>query len=273
MRGKYEAPRKKSRRKPWVTVLTVLLVLLLALVGLVVWAFLPEWTGQVEPSAPEQTQQTQLPVEPEQSESAAVQPEEAETEVPMEEEAWLFAVDANLVVKEIGSYSGAYVEDGSDEPVEDVMYILVKNVGAQSLQYAKLTLTGAAGEAVFEMTTLMPGESMLVLEKNRKTYAVGDGYSAVHSDNLAYFQTEPQRYEEQLWIQPLEGGLNVKNISDEAIEGNIMIYFKNYEGGMYIGGITYTGTVKDGLEAGEIRQLMSSHFTQSKTAVVFVNIG
>lgn len=271
MRGKFEAPRKKSRKAPWI----ILLVILLAVAGVVVWAFLPEWTGQVEPEQTVPDQQIQQPAEPEQPEAPVEQPEpeETEPEAPVEEETWLFAVDNNLVIEEIGSYTGAYVEDGTDEPVENVMYILVKNRGAQALQYAKLTVTGDAGDAQFEMTTLLPGETMLVLEANRKTYTAGDGYASVRSENLAYFQTEPQTYADQLWIQPLEGGLNVKNISDEAIDGDIMIYFKNYEDGMYVGGITYTGTVKNGLEAGEIRQLMSTHFTESKTAVVFVNIG
>ena len=62
-------------------------------------------------------------------------------------------------------------------------------------------------------------------------------------------------------------------ISEEDIDGRIVIYFKNYAQEQYVGGITYSGTIQSGLKAGEIKQIMSSHFSASDTKVVFITIG
>ena len=45
------------------------------------------------------------------------------------------------------------------------------------------------------------------------------------------------------------------------------------DGEVYIGGITYSGTIKDGMKAGETKQIMSENFTASNTKIVFINIG
>lgn len=256
MSGKYEkkeSRKKRGRKLPWIigVLLAVTLVVFLA-------AYL----------APGETEE---PTEPSVT-VAESQPETLPEETKPREE-YLFSVDSNIKIKEISSYTGPYMEDGSDDAVENVMQILVKNIGQEPLQYAKIVLISDGEEAVFEMTTLYPGESMAVLEADRKTCSEDTVYTSVRAENIAYFQYVPSNYEDKLWIQPLDGGFNIKNVSDEDIVGKIVIYFKNYTADRYAGGITYSGTIKNGLKAGEIRQVMSSHFSASDTRVVFVTIG
>jgi hypothetical protein len=64
--------------------------------------------------------------------------------------------------------------------------------------------------------------------------------------------------------------MNVKNISDSDIEGNIYVYYKYKTQDLFYGGITFRVTVEGGLKAGEIRQLMTSHFNPDTCQVVMV---
>ncbi len=194
-----------------------------------------------------------------------------ETIIPQED--YLLSIDGNIKIKEISSYTGPYMEDGTDEDVEDVLQILVKNIGDEPLQYAKVTLLSQNEEAVFEMTTLFPGESMIVLETNRKKASADTEYTAVRADNIAYFQYDPTTHTDKLSIQPLDGGFNIKNISGEDIDGKIVIYFKDYKDGQYVGGITYSGTIQDGMKADELKQIMTDNFSVDSTKIVFINIG
>lgn len=259
MSGKFEKKeshkekrRGKHSRIVWILPAVILAVFLAS-------CFLPEDAGNGEttlpPAAEAENQSQTLPAE------------------TMPQEEYLLSIDGNIKIKEIGSYTGTYMEDGSDEPVENVMRILVKNIGEDPLQYAKIALTGENEDAVFEMTTLLPGESMIVLEANRKAYSAESEYTSVRAEHIAYFQYAPSNQEDTLWIQPLDGGFNIKNISEEDIDGKIVIYFKNYAQEQYVGGITYSGTIQSGLKAGEIKQIMSSHFSASDTKVVFITIG
>lgn len=185
------------------------------------------------------------------------------------------ALDAGyeLQVTAVGSYSGPYMEDGSDEEVSNVMAITVKNNGEEAVQYGEIIMTGKNDEtATFKFSTLEAGASMCVLESERKPYKKRDGYEQAAAQNVAYFQNPLQTYEDQLQIQPLDGGLNVTNISNKDIKGEIIIYFKDVADDMLMGGITYRGRITDGLKAGEIRQLMSQNFTKENTKVMFITI-
>lgn len=183
-----------------------------------------------------------------------------------------FTLDNDLEVTKLGSYTGAYMEDGSDEIVTDVMMIIVKNNGESTLQYAEITLTGDAGEAVFKFSTLNPGDSVVVLEANRKPYENGDSYSAANAEHVVFFKEPITLHEDKLQIQPLDGGFNITNISDQDITGKITVYFKDSSDGMYYGGITYRGSITGGMKAGEIKQVMSENFSAAGSTVVFITI-
>lgn len=183
-----------------------------------------------------------------------------------------FDLPNGLSITKIGSYTGPYMEDASDEEVGDVMAILVTNNAENALQYAEIMLTCDSGEAVFKLSTLNPGESVMVLEAERKIFDKNDSYTEADSKNVVFFDEPLNTYEDLLSIQPLDGGFNVTNISGERIDGDIVIYFKDYEDELLCGGITYRGRIEGGMEAGEIRQVMSSNFSETGTKVMFITI-
>lgn len=262
MSGKYSKKKKKSL---WPAV--ILLVLVIALfAGL--WVMASRDQAEMPLPQPQQTE----PVES----TEATQAAEIQTEPPytFEEEVegvTSFHLGEGLDVLRYGRYIGLYMEDGSDVFVENVMMIEVCNTSELAIQYAKITVTGPAGDATFVLTTLLPGQTIVVLEADKKVYSEQDIYTEARLDNLAVFTEEISLHEDKIQIQPLEGGFNITNISGEDITGQICIYFKDVSGDVLYGGITYV-TRLDGLAAGEIRQVMSSNFTGENSRIMFVQI-
>lgn len=264
MSGKYTKKKGKSG-------IGRVLILLLIVAGLfaALWAA-ASGRGEDMPLPTEPAAST-VPVESTQNttQDATEPPYTFEQEV---EGVTSFTLEQGLEITRYGKYIGVYMEDGSDEFVSNVMMIEVRNTTDQAIQYAKITLTGPAGDAVFILTTLMPGQRMIVLEANRKAYSETDVFTEAKLDNLALFEEVPGLLEDQIQIQPLEGGFNITNISGADISGTIEIYFKDMAGEMLYGGITYVCRVQEGLAAGEVKQIMSANFTEDGSCVVFVRI-
>ena len=189
------------------------------------------------------------------------------------EEAGAFNLGYGLEITRIEKYAGVYYEAGDDRKVDGVLMIEVTNNGDDYIQYAEITLTGDSGTASFSLSTLYPGESMVVLEKDMKAYSEHITYTSAEVSNVALFSEVPSLCEDKLQIQQLDGAINVINISEEAIDGEIVIYYKNYIDGLLHGGITYRIRISDGLEAGEIRQIMADHFSGTESRIMFVTCG
>lgn len=250
MSGKYEKrnPKtKKSASRKWVWLLLAALVL-----ACVLLIRLPKKeSGNIDSTAPET------------GAAAATAAPEGQTS---------FSLPNDLEITKLGAYTGLYMEDSSDDVVSGVMMIIVQNNGDQSVQYAEITLSGPAGDAMFKLSTLKPGEQMVVLEAGRKPYQNTDVYTDAVSDKVAFFAEPVSLQEEKLEIQPLEGGFNITNISGQDISGKITVYFKDFADDMLYGGITYRGSIEGGMKAGEIRQIMTQNFSASGSKVVFVTI-
>lgn len=251
MSGKYEKKNKSG---------LVVLILALVMVAAVTAVLLLNPEGLLPEVATEQTAQTG-------------QPQNATGSAGLvEQEKVSFVLSQGLEITGLGSYTGIYMEDGSNELVSDILMIRVTNAGDAAVQYAQITLSGEDGKAAFTLSTLRPGETAVLLETNRKPYSAADRYDTAEAFNVAVFPETPVCHEDRIRIQPLDGGFNITNISDADITGDIVVYFKNYANGLYYGGITYRGRIEGGLRAGEIRQIMSGNFTAEGTAVVFVTI-
>lgn len=252
-------------RKKLIAALIIIALTLIASIALLIIldktqiVDIPDLPGQVEASAPsETTEDTSVP-----EDTANISPNQDVT----------FTLDRGLEIIKIGKYTGMFMEDGTDDAVSDVLMIMVRNNGSEKIQYAKVKLSSEETEAYFEFSTLMPGETVIVLEKNRMDYTTAPEFTQATAENIAVFKQAPTLCEEQIRIQCLDGILNITNISGQDITGDIKIYYKNYSSDMYHGGITYLASIKGGLEADEIRQIVCDHFTENGSKVVFVTIG
>lgn len=69
----------------------------------------------------------------------------------------MMALGSGLSLMSVNRYAGAFVEDGSDETVSDVLAITVRNDGDKTVQYAQITLTQGESTYQFSITTLPVG--------------------------------------------------------------------------------------------------------------------
>lgn len=181
------------------------------------------------------------------------------------------SLDDNLSITSVESYNGLFVEDGSDEEVENILSITVKNTGTKTLQYAEATLTFGDVTAEFAFSTLRPGETMVVLEKNRLEYPEKAEVTGHQIQNVVYFDEEPGFCEDKFEVSAMDGAFNIKNISGEDLSGNIAIYYKNKQDEIYFGGITYRVVIEGGIEKDGIRQVVTEHFKLEESEVMFVD--
>ena len=258
MSGKYA----KKKNNP--VLLTVLVILLVAAAAAVAMLKMSGDAGDVAPTGPD-TAATTAPSE-EHTQPVTEEPTEAPTELPKPE-----GIDLGngMVITNVGAYSGAYVEDGTDEQVTDVMMIEVYNYGVEAIQYAEISL----GDAEFVLTTLPVGQSVRVLEKNRMAVPESAEFDVLETRNVAFFQNPMSLCTDKLQIQMLDGAMNIRNVSGEDIQGDIFVYYKNVSDGVLMGGITYRAHLTDGLKADEVRQVLANHYTIDGSRVMFVTCG
>ena len=149
---------------------------------------------------------------------------EAPSELPRPEG---IDLGSGLVITGVGPYSGAYVEDGSDEQVSDVLMIRVYNYGTEPIQYAEISLAAGDKTANFTLTTLPVGETMAVLESGRMAFDENVEYAQAEARNVAEFQTPMSLCGDKIQIQSLDGAMNIINVSGQDITGEVFIYYKN----------------------------------------------
>lgn len=172
---------------------------------------------------------------------------------------------SNVYVTGVDTYIGAYVEDGSDEFVENIMMLTLENKGEEYIQFATVTLNN---NYIFEITTLFPGEKVLVLEKNRAEYQADFGIESAEISNVALFAECPSMNEDVLKITGEDGMITITNVSGEKFAGG-KVFYKNVLDDGYLGGITYAGTIPE-LEADEMVKLSAKHFVNDSSEFVFV---
>lgn len=176
-----------------------------------------------------------------------------------------------LSITSIGSYTGAFVEDGTNEIVSGVAMVVLENLGEEAIQYGELALVGENRTLHFSFSTLPPGSRVVLLELQRQAYLEGEALTP-QLQNLACFDAPLSCQEDLLEIQALDGILNIHNISGQDIPGEITLYYKNQAQDLLYGGITFRVRIQGGLKSGEIRQITAQHF-DSSSRIMFVTIG
>lgn len=222
------------------------------------------------PADPPATEPTDPPTQPTVPPTAP--PTQPPTDPPTSPTEPDLTMDRGLEIVDIGWYTGEYLEDGSNESVENILMILLANNGEEDIQYAEITLQVNGSPARFVVTTLPAGETMILLEQNKMPFVAGAAYTDAEAINVAVFKDTMDTKSGQLKIQGLNGAVNVTNISGKDIEGDIVIYYKNVYGDTMYGGITYRITISGGLKAGAVRQVMTKHFITDVSRIMFVTI-
>lgn len=174
------------------------------------------------------------------------------------------ATAADLYCLEFNAFSGAFVEDGKNEEVEDVAAILVENRSEAFLDRATITYKYGDKDAVFMLTGLPAGEKCWVLEQNR---LVLDGkHSFEFEDCVTAFKEDAVLNTDYITKTSVDNAITVTNTSDKKLL-NVCVYYKNtMDDGNYFGGITYMINFGD-IEPGGSITKASAHYSDTSKVV------
>ena len=220
-------------------------------------------TGQVIEPAGQTDPVTEQPIQIQQEPSDSTEA----TQIPEDEP---IGLGFGLYITQVGTYTGGYVEDGSNERVEDVLMIVVSNEGDRDVQLADIAALCGDTEYHFRLTNLPVGGRAMLLETSRRSASGALTEAALVS--TALFETPMALHEDRIGITGGENSLTVRNISDDDITSSFYIYYKYAEEDLFCGGITFRVLVEGGLKAGEERQLIAGHYTPGMSTVVQVGI-
>ena len=173
--------------------------------------------------------------------------------------------EKQLVCRLYSFYRGAYVEDGSDEPVENVAALLISNGSDRYLDLAQLIYDLDGREAIFTVTGLPAGSSAWVLEANRMSADAGTTFT--HKNTLTSFRDDAVNDLEGLELSFNGTMLKATNTTDQPFK-NVTVYYKTlHEDGNFLGGITYM-TVFGDLEPGQSAEKIAGHFHPDRSQIV-----
>lgn len=178
--------------------------------------------------------------------------------------------DPNLTVEAIGSYSGNFLEDGSDEPTANVAAMLITNNSDQMLQIAEITFQVNDTEtASFKVTNLPAGTSTLALEANKREYREEDSYT--YGETATAYMEQPSLEEDKFDLVTEDGKITLKNKTDQSYD-KVYVYYKYVQlGGAYLGGITYRTPFENVPANGEVESI-AAHFNPESSKIMAVQI-
>lgn len=178
--------------------------------------------------------------------------------------------DLPVVISAMGSYTGKYIEDGSDETVENICAVIIKNTGDKAIQYATVILSAEdSTQYTFVLSTLPAGCSALVLETEKKSYTseLQKCTATAELTECEELSTETDKVK-----VTFDGRLlHLENLTDTDFRA-VYVRYKNYTAGnVYLGGITYNASF-DNVAAGESYEYDSAHFYTGGSQVLMVQI-
>ncbi len=174
-----------------------------------------------------------------------------------------------LEILEQGSFTGRYLEDGSDESVENVVCALIRNNGDGYLDYGVVNAVSGDVEYCFVVTGIPGGDAVWVMEKDRKTSESGETLDFLGEQVSQVRDDLPT--DERVSIDLLDGRISITNVSHKVL-ASVRIYYKQvHSDGNFLGGITYT-CVTEELQPGATVEVTGGHSRAEGCAVVRVDV-
>ena len=149
-----------------------------------------------------------------------------------------------LMILELRSYDGPFLEDGSNREVSNVAALVLFNPSEQFLEQGAVKVWQKGRLMVLAFTCIPPGGRVLVLESSGKAFATGQikncwGWCVI-AEGLQQVQVE----------EVGRSALAITNLRQETAR-EITVYYKDYNAHekLYMGGVTHSVTVYS-LESG-----------------------
>lgn len=164
-------------------------------------------------------------------------------------------------------YTGPFVEDGTDEKVEDVLSLVFTNNSEKAIQYGEYVFTINNDVVTFKFSNLSKGQSCVVLEAGRHEYSK-KGLLKLQSRVVAQVDELPFAREQVLVVDNSDNTITVMNLTDKKLP-LVRVFYKTFdnENNEFIGGITYTAKAED-IPAGSGVTVAPVHYSSENSVVV-----
>ena len=258
---------KKANREMWIALGIILAIALVIAILIFVIA-----RGSQQPKPTVQTGES--------SGNQTMNQEKPAPEIPYEIPGYVTVAGAELgEINEqlsltcVGRYTGAYVEDGTDEPVADVVAAIVENTGAERIEYSVIKIPSGEETLYFNISALPVGASVLVMEANRAAYVEGMEFYAAECLQLAMPSAgQTADFGENFRLDAKDGVINITNLTDQSFESPVKVFFKTeLEFNLFLGGIAYSVTAENGIQAGQTVQILSSHYKSGDSQILYMS--
>ena len=175
--------------------------------------------------------------------------------------------DADIKIQHINSYSGIFIEDGSDVEVDNVAAIQVKNTSKKALEFAQIQIYNGDKKLVFDVSSLPANSSAIIMEKNK---APLDKSKSITYGGTTGGYTNKLEKDATIKYQKVDNnGIKVTNKSNKNIPCVRIFYKYKSSEGYYIGGITYTAKINN-IKAKESQTIYPSHFDSDGGEIMMI---
>lgn len=173
-------------------------------------------------------------------------------------------------VLSIGSYSGKFIEDGSDKKVENLLAMVIKNTSEETIEYGKIIfkIPGQNAGVVFQFSNLKPGSSALVLESTGKIN-FNEDEKYIYLDSKIETTDEMSLMSQDIKVSAKEKEITVENLTENNLN-TVYVYYKTVDkGGCYLGGITYRVKLEK-VTAGKTVSDKTIHFSPKNSEIIMI---
>lgn len=165
-----------------------------------------------------------------------------------------------------GSWTGAFVERGTDAPCEDTAALLIRNNTSSLLERAEFS----CGNLRFTVTWLPAGAWCLVQEQSGAAYSRSLSGTAL---TACVYAAERSMHGELVSVDAREGCITLTNISGKDIPGSVHVRYKTISDGVFLGGVSYMAGVDDGiLLAGSTAEIQTARYHPETSEIICVTL-
>ena len=177
--------------------------------------------------------------------------------------------DYKITVRTLAAgYDGAFLEDGSDEIVKNVLALQFVNNSDKDLQYAEYVFSVGGKPISFKVSDLPAGQSCVVLESGRHQYDKTEVLDLVSRVVAPVDLLHADGENKVLIIKNAEDNtLTLMNTTDAELPV-VRVYYKYYyqEENTFVGGITYTATAEK-IPAGGSVTIAPDHYEDAACVI------
>ena len=163
-------------------------------------------------------------------------------------------------------YDGAFLEDGSDDEVKNVLALLFKNTSDKDIQYAEYAFAVDGKPISFKVSDLPAGQQCVVLEASRHQRNTSEVLELI-SRVVAPVDMLPGS-DKVLPVMNDDNTITIMNLTQEELPV-VRVFYKYFypDENTFVGGITYTATATK-VPAGGSVTIAPSHFEANASVIM-----